>query len=168
MYTHCSLHLFFLHFIDWETNEYSSFSHNHIHKEKLVYITLHVTCGVGWFSMSHLNIRFWWQCVASDSSQRSRSCCHVGYFSKDPFLTCSDLPAIYLHTHPIEFLLCLQIHWDAFALYSMAPFLLSTQIVVSDDTTSLSPPFRLLSPLHRAFSFCVFHQKNESNMKLFL
>ena len=31
-------------------------------------------------------------------------------FSKDPFLTCSDFPAIYLHTHPTEFLLCLQIY----------------------------------------------------------
>ena len=50
------------------------------------------------------------RCVASDPSQRSRSCCHIGCFSKDPFLTCSDFPAIYLHTHATEFLLCLQIY----------------------------------------------------------
>merc|ERR1712102_55900 len=82
----------------------------------------------------------WRRCVASDPSQRSRSCCHIGYFSKDQFLTCSDFPAIYLHTHPTEFLLCLQIHCLCSVFSGTLSFVYSIQIVVvSDDTTTVCP-----------------------------
>ena len=56
-------------------------------------------------------------------------------------------PSCYLSSHP--FLLCLQIHWDAFVLSSVAPFLLSTPYKITWYNHCLSPSFCLLSPLHR-------------------
>ena len=83
----------------------------------------------------------WLRCLASCPSQRSRSCCHIGHFSKDPFLTCSDLPAIYLHPIPQSSysvfkstempLLCVQ--WHSFFVYPIQI------VVVSEDTTTVCP-----------------------------